>query len=416
VQKPRPHRDKPGGGQDIRFLSRKKRHRRMKITRFETFLANAGLRNYLFLRLTTDTGLTGVGEASLEWQEKTVQTLCHEWLEGRVLGRDPFDIEAVVGALVRDQYQGGATVMTAISGVEIALWDIVGKACGQPVYKLLGGRCHQRLPAYANGWYGGARTPRDYAERARAAVARGYRALKFDPFGTAWKDMTPDESDAAVELVAAVREAVGPKVGLMIEFHGRLSAGCAVATIRRLERFEPVWCEEPVAPECLDLLAEVKRRVRSPVAAGERLYTLADFARLAALRAADVVQMDVAHCGGLSTAKKIAALAAVQDLRVAPHCSVGPVALAACLHFDVSTPNFMIQEAFGEFDVPWRDALVGGWNPVRGGAIVLGDAPGLGLDIDEAVIAQHPYVPNAFPSLWDGEWLTNFTQTDRPER
>src|SRR5438128_2235360 len=239
----------------------------MKITRFETFLANGGLRNYLFIRLTTDTGLTGIGEASLEWQEKTVQTLAHEWVERRVLGRDPFDIEAVVGNLVRDQYQGGATVMTAISGVEIALWDLVGKACGQPVYRLLGGRCHERLPAYANGWYGGARTPHEFAGRAREAVGRGYRALKFDPFGTA-----------------------------------------------------------------------------------------------------------------------------VQDLRIAPHCSVGPVALAACLHVDLSTPNFMIQEAFAEFDVPWRASLVRGWNPIKNGEFVPDDAPGLGLELDEDVVRAHPYV------------------------
>src|SRR5438093_3334244 len=131
----------------------------MILTRFETFLANAGLRNYLFLRLHTNTGLTGVGEASLEWQEKTVQTFLHEWLERRVLGRDPFEIASIIGGLVRDQYQGGATAMTAISGVEIALWDIVGKSSHQPLYNLLGGRCHARIPAYANGWYGGASTP-----------------------------------------------------------------------------------------------------------------------------------------------------------------------------------------------------------------------------------------------------------------
>jgi galactonate dehydratase len=388
----------------------------MKITRFETFLANAGLRNYLFLRLHTDTGLTGVGEASLEWQERTVQALAHEWVEGRVLGRDPFDVEALVRDLVRDQYQGGATVMTAISGVEIALWDIIGKACNQPVYRLLGGRCHARLPAYANGWYGGARAPREYAERAREAVGRGYRALKFDPFGTAWKELTPEEDEAAVEAVAAVREAVGPDVGLMIEFHGRLSAGAAEDMIRRLERFRPTWCEEPVEPERVELLAGVRQRVRCPLAAGERLYTLADFARLIRLRAVDVVQMDVAHCGGILTSKKIAALATVQDLRVAPHCSVGPVALAACLHFDLSTPNFMIQETFAEFDVPWRNQLVGGWNPIKNGEFVLPDAPGLGLELDEHVIAEHPYVQHAFPSLWDRDWLTNFTQhkTDPP--
>ena len=385
----------------------------MKITRLETFLANAGLRNYLFVRLGTDTGLSGIGEATLEWQEKTVQTLIHEWVEGRVLGRDPFDVEAIVGGMIRDQYQGGATILTAISGVEIALWDLIGKACNQPVYRLLGGRCHERLPAYANGWYGGARTPRDYAERAWEVIGRGYQALKFDPFGTAWKELTAAEREAVVEIVAAVREAVGPGVALMIEFHGRLSAGAAVDMIGRLERFEPAWCEEPVAPECLDLLAEVRRQVRCPMAAGERLYTLADFQRLAALRAADVVQMDLAHCGGLWIGKKAATLAAVQDLRVTPHCSIGPVALAACLHFDLSTPSFFIQETFADFDVPWRNSFVRDWNPLRQGEFVLSDAPGLGLELDENALADHPYVPNAFPSLWDGDWITDFTQTNR---
>src|SRR5437764_11290146 len=171
--------------------------RTMKVTGLETCLTNARLRNYLFVRLTTDAGLTGLGEASLEWQEKTVQTLIHEWVEDRVLGADPFDVERVIGGLIRDQYQGGSTVLTAISGVEIAFWDLIGKACGQPVYRLLGGRARERLPAYANRWYGGARTPEDYAVRAREVVARGYRGLKFDPFGTAWKEMTPAETEEA---------------------------------------------------------------------------------------------------------------------------------------------------------------------------------------------------------------------------
>jgi galactonate dehydratase len=384
----------------------------MKITSFETFMANAGLRNYLFIRLRTDNGISGIGEATLEWQERTVETICHEWVEGRVIGRDPFDVEAVVGGMIRDQYQGGSTVMTAISGVEIAMWDIIGKACHQPVYRLLGGRYHRRIPAYANGWYGGARVPKEYAEHAREAVAKGYGALKFDPFGTAWKDMSPEEAEAAIDLVAAVRDAVGPEIGLIIEFHGRLSVGTAVQMMRRLERFNPVWCEEPVVPESIDLLATVKQQTSGTIAAGERLYTLADFERLTRMRAVDVVQMDIAHCGGILVSKKIAAMAAVRDIRVAPHCSVGPVSLAAALHFDVSTPNFMIQEAFGEFDVPWRNSLVRGWNPIKNGEFVLPDEPGLGLDIDEAVIAQHPYVQNAFPSLWDNQWLTNFTQTE----
>jgi galactonate dehydratase len=382
----------------------------LKISGLETFLANAGLRNYLFIRLRTDTGLTGVGEATLEWQERTVQTVLHEWVERRVVGRDPFDVEAVIGGMIRDQYQGGSTVLTAISAVEIALWDIIGKAVGQPVYRLLGGRCHARIPAYANGWYGGARTPADYAERARSAVARGYRALKFDPFGTAWKVLDREAAEAAEAVVASVREAVGDGVDLMIEFHGRLGAGAAAAMIRRLERFRPAWCEEPIAPECLELLAEVKRSAGCPIAAGERLYAQADFYRLTALRAVDIVQMDLAHCGGILAGKKIAAMAAPQDILVAPHCSIGPVALAACLHFDISTPNFLVQEAFAEFDVPWRNELVGGWNPIKDGEFHVSDAPGLGLELDERAIAEHPYVPNAFPSLWDGDWQANFTQ------
>jgi galactonate dehydratase len=382
----------------------------MKITQFETFMANAGLRNYLFIRLHTDTGLTGVGEASLEWQEQTVQILCHEWVEDRVLGRDPFDIEAVIGGMIRDQYQGGSTVMTAISGVEIALWDIIGKACDQPIYRLLGGCYHHRIPAYANGWYGGARDSKEYAELAKEAIRRGYRALKFDPFGTAWKDLAGEEINVAIEMVAKIREAVGHDVGLMIEYHGRLSVGAAIDMIRRLEKYHPVWSEEPVAPESIDLLAEVKKRVDTPIAAGERLYTISDFYRLIALRAADVVQMDIAHCGGLTVSKKVAAMAAAQDLRVAPHCSVGPVALAAALHFDVSTPNFMIQEAFSEFDVPWRNDLVCGWNPVRNGEFLIPEKPGLGIELNEDVIAAHPYVKNAFPSLWDGDWLIDFKQ------
>jgi galactonate dehydratase len=385
----------------------------VKIVAFETFLANAGLRNYLFIRLRTDNGLTGIGEATLEWQEKTVETLLHEWVEGRVIGRDPFEIEKVIGGLIRDQYQGGSTVMTAISAVEIAFWDLIGKSCHQPVYRLLGGRCHEHIPAYANGWYGGAGSPAEFARMAVAAVAKGYRALKFDPFGTAWKTLETAEAEAAIDIVAAVREAVGADVGLMIEFHGRLAAGTAADMLRRLERFHPIWCEEPVAPECLDLLAELKRNSQCPIAAGERLYTQADFYRLIALRAVDVVQMDLAHCGGILAGKKIAAMADAQDLRVAPHCSIGPVALAACLHFDVSTPNFLIQEAFAEFDVPWRSALVGGWNPVRNGELVLGDTPGLGLELDEEAIARHPYVPNAFPSLRDRDWQTNFTQSGK---
>jgi len=385
---------------------------KMKITRLETFLANAGLRNYLFVRLHTDNGLTGIGEASLEWQELTVQTIIHEWVESRILGCDPFNIEQIIGNMIRDQYQGGSTVMTAISGVEVALWDIIGKACGLPVYKLLGGRYHRTMPAYANGWYGRGRDIKEYTEMARAAVALGYKALKFDPFGTAWKDMSTEDMEYSVELVEAIRKTVGPQVGIMVEYHGRLSLNTAVDMIRKLEPFNPIWSEEPVAADNLDLLEKLKPLVQGKIAAGERLYSLVDFYRLIRSRSVDVIQMDISHCGGILISKKIAAMAEVQDIRLAPHCSIGPVALAAALHFDVSTPNFMIQESYGEFDVPWRNDLVNGWNPIKNGEFFLTDEPGLGLELNEKAIADHPYVKHAFPSLWDDQWLTNFKQND----
>ncbi len=385
----------------------------MKIAKLETFLANAGLRNYLFVRLTTDTGLTGVGEASLEWQEKTVETLIHEWVEDRILGVDPRDIEKTVGELIRDQYQGGATVLTAISGVEVAIWDLLGKECGQPVYQLLGGRVRDRLPSYANGWYGNARTPAEYAERAREVVARGYRALKFDPFGTAWKNLSESEMEAAKARVAAVRETVGLDVEIFIEVHGRLSGETAINIGRQLEIYKPGFYEEPVSPYDLDLLKEVKAALPFPIAAGERLYMLEEFTRLTSLQAADIAQPDLCHCGGLSIGKKIAAMAQKNGILLAPHVSIGPVALCAAVHFGWATPEVFMQENFSEYDVPWRRELVCGWDLIARGEFLLPAGPGLGIELDEAACAAHPYRKNAFPSLWDKRWLEQFTQNEK---
>jgi galactonate dehydratase len=301
--------------------------------------------------------------------------------------------------------------MTAISGAEIALWDIIGKACGQPVYKLIGGRARESLPAYANGWYGACRTAADYAERARDVAESGYRALKFDPFGTAWKTLSPEAEAEALAIVEAVAGAVD--IGLIVEFHGRLAIADAIRFMGKLERFDILWCEEPVAPENIELLAEAKRSTRLSISAGERLYTVADFYRLASLRACDIVQMDIAHCGGLWTSKKIAAIAAAQDMSVSPHCSVGPVAFAAAIHFGYSTPNMTLQESFAEYDITWRNDLVGGWDPLANGTLALPDRPGLGLDLDETAIRDHPYKALSFPSLWDSDWTKDFTGAKR---
>jgi galactonate dehydratase len=249
----------------------------------------------------------------------------------------------------------------------------------------------------------------DFAERARDVAARGYRALKFDPFGTAWKSLSRQAEAEALAIIDAVVDAVGPSVLPIIEFHGRLAAPDATRFMRKLEEREILWCEEPVAPENLEPLAEVKAATSLEVSAGERLYTVADFYRLAALRACDIVQMDIAHCGGLLVSKKIAAISAAQDMRVSPHCSVGPVAFAAAIHFAYSTPNMTLLESFAEFDVDWRSDLVGGWNPLANGRLALPDQSGLGLDISETAIRAHPYKPLAFPALWDSAWTEDFT-------
>jgi galactonate dehydratase len=331
-------------------------------------------------------------------------------VKSRILGRDPFEVEAIAASMIRDQFQGGVTAMTAIGGVEMALWDIIGKSCGQPVYRLLGGRCHERIPAYASGWDGGAIEPHEFAQMAREAVERGYRALEFDPFGASVEDPSRNESEAAIANVAAVREAVGPAIELMIEFHGNLSTASARETILALEPLAPAWCEPPAVAEKLDLLAQLKRSVNAPIAAGKRFHTHVEFQRLTALAAADFVQINLPHCGGLLASKKLAALVAEQGLRVAVPCSVGPVALAACLHFNMCTPNFQIQEALAEFDVPWRNDLVRGCPPIQNGEFVLSEEPGLGLTLDDRAIAQHPYVANAVPTMLDREWLDQFNQ------
>ncbi len=324
----------------------------MKIVLLETFLANGGLRNYLFIRLTTDTGLQGVGEASLEWQERAVECLIHEWVKERVLGCDPFAIEALIGGLIRDQYQGGATIMTAISGIEIACWDIIGKACGQPVYMLLGGRARDELTSYANGWYGGATTADDYAAAAQRVASLGFTGMKFDPFGTAWKHLDREAVTRCESLVSAVRTAVGDDMDLMIEGHGRLSTASAIAIGQRLERFAPAWFEEPVAPLAIRCLREVRAALSTPITAGERMYAFDEFEQLISSDAVDIINCDIAHCGGLHIARKISTLAEARGLQLAPHCSVGPVALCAAVHFGWATPNVKVQEDFYAFDVP----------------------------------------------------------------
>jgi galactonate dehydratase len=382
----------------------------MKIIDLKTFFVNAGLRNWLFVKLLTDEGIVGYGEASLEWQEKAVDSFIEEFIVRHVLGTNPFEIEKLWMRLYRGQYEGGSVAMTAISAVEIACWDIIGKYVGQPVYNLLGGKCSTPMRAYANGWYGGEMKPEVIAKQAKNVIGKGYTALKFDPFGIAWKEMTKKEMCTSIDLISAVRSAVGDDTDILIEGHGRLSFNTALEVARKIEKYNPFWFEEPVCPENIDLLAEFRSKTNIRIAAGERLYTFYDFSKLIKLHASDIIQFDVAHCGGILAAKKIAAMAWPQDIMVAPHCSIGPIATAATLHVAATIPNLLIQEAFHEFDVPWRSKIVGDWNPVHNGIIEPPEGPGLGVSLNEDVIKDYPYRGDSFPSLWEKDWYEGFSQ------
>jgi galactonate dehydratase len=376
----------------------------VRISDVKVYIMGSAWRNFVFARVRTDEGLEGVGEARPVNREEAVAAYLDAIAHRYVLGSDPFNVEDLVARVVRDDYEvPGATEMTALAIVEMACWDIAGKAAGQPVYRLLGGACRDRIKAYANGWYQVARTPREFAEAARRAVARGYRALKFDPFGAGAGELTREEHRRSVGLVEAVREAVGPDVELFVEMHGRFTAAQAIALARDLEGAAPGWLEEPVPPDHAAALAKVAAHTGLPIATGERLHTLAGFRDLFALGAADIVQPDPGHCGGLLATKKIAAMAEAYGVLVAPHNVGGSVSTAAALHLAACIPNLKIQEYFNDFDEPFISDAAPGLPPVVDGWFALPAGPGLGVAFNEELVLAHPYRRQHF-NLFADDW------------
>jgi galactonate dehydratase len=272
----------------------------VRIAALRTAVVGTPWRNLTLVELRTDEGLTGVGEVRMLGHTDALLGYLAEAESRHILGADPFAIEALVQRMYRGDYaRAGEIAMSAIACVEVACWDIVGQALGQPVHRLLGGAVRERIPAYANGWYTVEREPEEFAAAARSVVEGGYRALKLDPFGAGHLELDRDERLRSVALVEAVREAVGPDVDVLVEMHGRFTPAVAIALARDLEPFAPVWIEEPVPPENLRALAKVAARVNIPVATGERLHTRYDFRELFELQAADVIQPDITHLGGL---------------------------------------------------------------------------------------------------------------------
>jgi galactonate dehydratase len=380
----------------------------MKITGLKTFVLGSGWRNLILLRLETDQpGLYGIGEATVQWGDEGMLGYLVSLEKRYLLGQDPRDIESLWERVYRNEYwRRDFFVCSALGGVEMACWDILGKSLGVPVWRLLGGKCRDVVPAYANGWYQVERTPDAIARRAEAVIAMGYRALKIDPFGTGSYEMTEAEKRRSVEIISAVRAAIGPDAELFIEMHGRFAVHTAIDLCHRLAPYRPGWFEEPVPPENMSALAEVRRAVAPlgiPVAAGERLSTRFLFLDLFSRRAVDIIQPDVCHAGGIAETRKIAAMAEAHYMPVAPHNACSPVGTMASIHLAVATPNFKIQETFDDMVEPWvRDAVID--RPVaRDGCFALPDKPGLGVDLDEAVIAAHP-PREGFMDFWKAGW------------
>lgn len=381
----------------------------MKIVAQKIFVVNASRTNFVFVKLYTDDGIEGVGEATLEWKTKTVVAALED-LERVLIGRDPFATDALIEQLHRDSYwRTGAVFRTALGAIEAALLDIKGKALGVPVFELLGGKYRDRVLCYANHWFYGATTPEQYAANAKKAVDAGYSALKWDPFDTADLEMTRAQRHRTIEIVAAVRDAVGPDVNLMLDVHGRLNVPTAIAMCRALAPFDLTWIEEPTPPESIDALADVRAHSPVPIAAGERWFEPGRFLEALTKKAVDIIQPDVSHLGGMAETKRVAHLAHMHMLPVAPHNPVGPVMNAMTLHLSVAIPNFSVFETV-MIDVPWRRDLVRETLIFEGGAILAPTAPGLGVEIDEAACSRYPYEPYDVP-LFDGSMNTSGVAT-----
>jgi len=339
----------------------------------------------------TDEGLEGVGEVRMINETEALLGYLAEAVPVHVLGADPFETEALVQRMMRNDYaRAGQIAMSGVAAIETACWDIVGKALCQPVYRLLGGGVRERIKAYANGWYTTERTPEEFHAAARHAVELGYRALKLDPFGAGAWELTREDQAFSIALVEAVRDAVGPETEILIEMHGRFTPAAAISIARDLERFEPGWIEEPVPPENLRALARVTERVNLPVATGERIHVRHEFRELFELQAADIVQPDVTMCGGIAETRKIASWAEAYYLLVAPHNVGGPVSTAAALHLAAATPNFKIQEHFNDFAEAYVKEAAPGNPEVVDGYFALPEGPGLGVELNEDAVLEHP--------------------------
>ena len=367
----------------------------MKIIDIRHHLIHPGAgKNLCFVRIDTDEGIHGWGECYTQ-ADRDVQVTAHiDMLKRYLIGRDPTNIKHFM-QMVYDDFAGRRGAMDlwcAVSGLEHAMWDILGKVSGQPVYKLLGGPVRSKIRVYANGWGGGGWDSADLADRASQIVESGFTALKFDPIPGPWRTfVSKDVERQAVENVRAVRQAVGTDVDILVEMHRRLAPMHAVKIARGIEEYEPFWYEEPVLAENIDALASAKQNINIPVVTGEELYTKFEFREIFEKQAADIINPDVCNVGGILELKEIAAMAEPYFVVVSPHnYNSTTLGLAATVNASATMPNFLITEYFVNFEELGKDIATTPFE-VENGYINLPESPGLGIDLDEESLAKYPY-------------------------
>lgn len=364
----------------------------MKITDIKTFNVFTYRTNFVFVKLETDEGISGIGEGTLEYKENALLGAIED-IKRVLIGQDPREVERISHELYRDSYwRVGPVLQSAVSAVNMAMWDIKAKAAGVPVYEMLGGKVRDGVRMYANAWFTGAKTADEFAAAAVKAKNMGVTALKWDPFGKAYMYMENSDFRRSIEIVEAVRGAVGNDVDLLIEGHGRFDIATGIKIANALKPFDPYFFEEPTPPDCLDALAQVHKSSPVPIAAGERLYSLTQMRDFLERGCADFVQPDISHCGGISAVKKMAALCEAHYVALAPHNPSGPVANAATLHIAASTPGFRILEICFT-DVSWRKELTNERVVFDKGNILIPTGVGLGLEINEENCLKYPFQP-----------------------
>lgn len=364
----------------------------MKITDIKTFNVFTYRTNFVFVKLETDEGISGIGEGTLEYKENALLGAIED-IKRVLIGQDPREVERISHELYRDSYwRVGPVLQSAVSAVNMAMWDIKAKAAGVPVYEMLGGKVRDGVRMYANAWFAGAKTADEFAAAAVKAKNMGVTALKWDPFGKAYMYMENADFRRSIEIVEAVRGAVGNDVDLLIEGHGRFDIATGIKIANAIKPFDPYFFEEPTPPDCLDALAQVHKSSPVPIAAGERLYSLTQMRDFLERGCADFVQPDISHCGGISAVKKMAALCEAHYVALAPHNPSGPVANAATLHIAASTPGFRILEICFT-DVSWRKELTNERVVFDKGNILIPTGVGLGLEINEENCLKYPFQP-----------------------